>query len=104
MVLGRRRDGDETGGRPTGPRARTLVDLPNHALLDGGRIVGLWEFDVDSRSIMWATFDGTREKARAKAVEETEGRVRDELGDARSFSLDSPKSRAGRFAALRNLG
>jgi len=27
--------------------------------------------------------------------------VRDELGDARSFSLDSPKSREPRIAALR---
>ena len=81
----------------------SLVDLPNHAILDRGRVIGLWEFDVDSRSIVWATFNGKRDKALTAAVEETEVWVRDELGDARSFSLDSPKSRAGRIAALRNL-
>ncbi|MFJ4191386.1 hypothetical protein [Kitasatospora sp. NPDC089509] len=31
----------------------------------------------------------------------TEAFVRDELGDARGFSLDSPKSRAPKIAALR---
>ena len=81
----------------------TLVDLPSHAILDRGRLIGLWEFDVDSGAIVWATFDGKRDKTLASAVEETETWVREELGDARSFSLDSPKSRAGRIAALREL-
>ena len=81
----------------------TLVDLPSHAILDRGRLIGLWEFDVDSGAIVWATFDGKRNKTLASAVEETETWVREELGDARSFSLDSPKSRAGRIAALREL-
>jgi hypothetical protein len=31
----------------------------------------------------------------------TEAFVRDELGDARTFSLDSPASRGGRLEALR---
>ncbi|MDF2773323.1 MAG: hypothetical protein K0S86_2818 [Geminicoccaceae bacterium] len=79
----------------------TLVDLPSHAILDRGRLIGLWEFDVDTESIVWATFDGKRDKALASVVEETETWVREELGDARSFSLDSPKSRASRIAALR---
>ena len=34
----------------------------------------------------------------------TEAFVRDELGDARSFSLDSIKSRLPRLAALRSAG
>jgi len=36
-------------------------------------------------------------------VQRTERFVRDQLGDARSFSLDSPESRAPRIAALREL-
>jgi hypothetical protein len=40
----------------------------------------------------------------ARAVAHTEAYVRDQLGDARSFSLDSPKSRAPRLAALRSVG
>jgi hypothetical protein len=34
----------------------------------------------------------------------TETFVRDQLGDARSFSLDSPESRGPRIAALKKLG
>ena len=39
-----------------------LVDLPSHAILDRGQIVGLWEFDVESSSIVWATFSGKKDK------------------------------------------
>lgn len=38
------------------------------------------------------------------AVKTTEAFVREQIGDARSFSLDSPKSRAPRIAALRRAG
>lgn len=80
----------------------SISDLPGHAILDRGRLVGLWEYDVDSRSIVHATF-GVKDKALEAAVKETEAYVRDELGDARSFSLDSPKSRAPKIAALRKM-
>jgi hypothetical protein len=81
-----------------------LVDLPSHAILDRGQIVGLWEFDVDSGSIAWATFGRKKDKALLAAVEETEAFVRDQLGDARAFSLDSPKSRTARVQSLRAMG
>ena len=80
-----------------------LADLPSHAILDRGQIVGLWEFDQSAGSIVWATFRRRKDKALAAAVEETEAFVRDQLGDARSFSLDSPKSRAARLESLRAL-
>ena len=38
-----------------------------------------------------------------KAVREMEAYVRDDLGDARSFSLDSPKSRVPRIESLRKM-
>jgi hypothetical protein len=79
-----------------------LSDLPSHAILDRGRLVGLWEFDIDTQSIVCATF-GVRDKALDAVIRETERYVRDDLGDARSFSLDSPKSRVPRIEALRKL-
>jgi hypothetical protein len=79
------------------------VDLPSHAILDRGQLIGLWEFDVDSNSIVWATFSDKKDKALEAAIEETQSYVRDQLGDARSYSLDSPKSRAARVASLRKL-
>lgn len=77
-----------------------LADLPNHAILDRGRVVGLWEYDTSTNSIAWMAFV-KKNKALLDAVARTEQFVREQLGDARSFSLDSPRSRAPRVEALR---
>ena len=77
-----------------------IADLPSHAILDRGRVVGLWEYDTATESIAWTAFV-KKDKALEAAVASTEQYVRQQLGDARSFSLDSPKSRAPRVAALR---
>jgi Winged helix DNA-binding domain len=77
-----------------------LSDLPSHAIVDRGRLVGLWEYDQPTESIAWVPFV-KKDKALQEAVTRTEDYVRNQLGDARSFSLDSPKSRAPRIAALR---
>ena len=78
-----------------------LSDLPSHAILDRGRLIGLWEFDTETASIVYALFGGKPDPALRAKITETEAFVRDQLGDARSFSLDSPKSRMPRIAALR---
>ncbi len=80
-----------------------ITDLPSHAIFDRGRLAGLWEYDVEAGTIAWATF-GAKEKALSGEVKRTEQYVREQLGDARSFSLDSPKSRAPRIEALRKAG
>lgn len=77
-----------------------LSDLPNHAIFDRGRLVGLWEYDPATESIAWTSFVPAS-AALKKAIAQTEEFVRAQLGDARSFSLDSPKSRAPKIAALR---
>jgi hypothetical protein len=76
------------------------VGYPSNAILDRGRVVGVWEYDLDTESIAWHVFV-QRNKDLQKAVARTEEYVRKELGDARSFSLDSPKSRAPRIQAIR---
>ena len=77
-----------------------LADLPSHGIFDRGRLIGLWEYDTTAESVAWASFIAANRDL-AGAVKETEEYVRSELGDARSFSLDSPKSRAPRVEALR---
>ncbi|MFN7997927.1 MAG: crosslink repair DNA glycosylase YcaQ family protein [Bryobacteraceae bacterium] len=77
-----------------------LMDLPSHAILDRGRVVGIWEFDPEAQRIVWLPFV-RKSKDLEKAVVRSEEYVRDQLGDARSFSLDSPKSRVPRLQALR---
>jgi hypothetical protein len=77
-----------------------LSDLPSHGIFDRGRLVGLWEYDTATESIAWTAFI-PKNRDLTKAVEATEEYVRSGLGDARSFSLDSPKSRVPRLEALR---
>lgn len=88
----------EKGLRPLGG----LSDLPSHAILDRGRLIGLWEFDAAAGEIVWMSFvkPDSALKAEVRRVEEF---VCAQLGDARAFSLDSPKSRAPRIEALRRL-
>ena len=48
-----------------------VMDLPNHAIVDRGRLVGLWEFDTSSQSIVWSSFV-PKNAALKKVVERTE--------------------------------
>ena len=81
--------------------ARGLIsDMPSHAIVDRGRIVGWWEFDPATGTIAWMAFIKP-DAALQDAVNRTEAFIRDDLGDARSFSLDSPKLRAPKIEALR---
>lgn len=83
----------------TGAQVSTVLDLPHHAVVDRGRLIGVWDYDVDAAAIVCKVWDepaGTRE-----ALAEATRFVRDDLGDARAFSLDSPQSRGERLAALR---
>jgi hypothetical protein len=77
-----------------------LTDLPSHGIFDRGRLIGLWEYDVPGESVVWTAFIPP-DAALKKAVSRMEEFVRTQLGDAKSFSLDSPKSRAPRVEALR---
>jgi hypothetical protein len=80
--------------------SRGVRDLPSHAILDRGCLAGLWEFDTATNSIVWISYEKA-DAALKKAVAITEEYVRNDLGDARSFSLDSPKSRIPRIKELR---
>ena len=89
---------------PDDPQSEFLTgsgpELPSHAIVERGRLVGLWEYDPAAESIAWVPFV-KKDKALQEAVTRTENFVREQLGDARSFSLDSPKSRVPRIQALR---
>jgi len=95
-----RRDLSTIADAPDLKRMVSEPDVRSHAIFDRGRLVGLWEYDPETESIAWASFIG-KNKEMERAVARTEEYVRTQLGDARSFSLDSPKSRAPRIQALR---
>ncbi len=79
-----------------------IMELVNHGIVDRGRIVGLWEFDPFAQVIVWRSFGPANSALRA-CIERTEALIRQELGDARSFSLDSPQSRQPKLAFLRQF-
>ncbi|HXO43688.1 MAG TPA: crosslink repair DNA glycosylase YcaQ family protein, partial [Thermoanaerobaculia bacterium] len=84
-----------------GPVALASLDyLPNHAILDRGRLIGLWEYDPAPGEIVWTCFIRP-DAALRQQVRATEQFIRNDLADMRSFSLDSPKSRQPRLEQLR---
>lgn len=80
----------------------SLQDMANHAILDRGRLIGLWEYDSIANEVVWTSFTPP-DQALKTTIAETETFIRDQLGDARSFSLDSPESRKPKIEALRSL-
>ena len=76
-----------------------LSDLPHHAILDRGRLVGFWEWDGLAGRMITKTFQPATAAIRA-AIERTTAYILSDLGDVRSFSLDSPESRTERIQAL----
>jgi hypothetical protein len=111
LVLLRRNSGEmfaepDTGRKVLGgtlaPQA-DLPDLPDHPILDRGRIIGLWQYDPGrARIAHWLVDPPT--PAVTQRIAEVEAWIRDELGDFRSFSLDSPASRQDRIDALDAAG
>jgi hypothetical protein len=79
------------------------ADLPTPIIVDRGRIVGVWEYDPGREQIAWFPFLAKNAELEA-AVRRTGTFIREELGDARGFSLDSPQARAPRIAAIRAAG
>jgi hypothetical protein len=81
-----------------------VADAPHHLILDRGRLIGFWDYDPAAEHIVWKSFYppmGTKPTALEESVNRTTDYVREQLGDARSFSLDSPQSRVARLSALR---
>jgi hypothetical protein len=79
-----------------------LVDLPYHPIVDRGRLVGLWDWDGVKGKLVWKLLGKAPalEKAVAKEGEALSAYVTKQLGDVRSFSLDSPERRGERIDAL----
>ncbi|MBM7783638.1 DNA glycosylase AlkZ-like family protein [Tenggerimyces flavus] len=76
------------------------ADPESFVIVDRGEIVGVWEYDFAARKIVYRAFVAEDTQLR-KAIKATETYVRDQLGDARSYSLDSPESRQLRLEVLR---
>ncbi|MDQ1622236.1 MAG: hypothetical protein QOH19_654 [Actinomycetota bacterium] len=104
LVLQRRNSADmfaeaDRGRKVLGTNLALQADLPDHPIFDRGRIVGLWQYDPGQERIAHWLFDGPT-PAVTRRIAEVEAWIREDLGDFRSFSLDSPASRQQRIDAL----
>ena len=75
------------------------ADLPDHPILDRGRIIGLWQYEPAKERIVAWLFHGPT-PAVTQRIAEVEAWIREDLGDFRAFSLDSPATRQKRIDAL----
>ena len=80
-------------------RLALQADLPDHPIVDRGRIIGLWQYDPGEERIAHWLFDAPTQ-AVVHRIKDVEAFIREDLGDFRSFSLDSPSSRQQRIDAL----
>ncbi|MCV9995895.1 winged helix DNA-binding domain-containing protein [Paeniglutamicibacter sp. ZC-3] len=78
------------------------ADLSDHPIVDRGRIIGLWQYAPEETRIAWWTFEPASAGVRSR-ISQVEAWITEDLGDFRSFSLDSPKSRAKNIARLDQL-
>jgi hypothetical protein len=62
----------------------------------------LWEFEQHTGTLVYALFVPLNDALEAE-IKRTETFIRDQLGDCRSFSLDSPKSRQEAIDQLRMM-
>jgi hypothetical protein len=88
----------EKGSRPVS----TVFDMEHHLIVESGRLIGVWEWDGVRGELAWATFRAPSSDVRAEA-RRFQSWVAENLGDVRSFSLDSPASRGDRVAAVRAM-
>ncbi|HEX8704303.1 MAG TPA: crosslink repair DNA glycosylase YcaQ family protein [Myxococcaceae bacterium] len=79
-------------GTTKGGTLGDVTHLSARTLFDGDRLVGFWEYDPSAESIVFNTFDPLPPKRKRAAQELADSLatfLKDDLGHARSFSLDT---------------
>jgi len=88
-------------------KAADEESLHHHAIIAGGRLAGVWEYEPGEGRVVYGLFGaltaaGQRKlAARAGELEEF---IRAELGDLKFYSMDTEHNRKQRIAALRDSG
>jgi hypothetical protein len=79
-------------GNTKGTTIGDVKHISARTLFDADRMVGFWEFDPSSGKVVFATFDPLppkRKKAVQEVAEDVATFLKEDLGHARSFSLDT---------------
>jgi len=84
-------------------RIGDVDNLNHHAILSGGDVVGVWEYDPEAETVvtrLWEADAKVRPQV-ADAAAETTRFIRSQLGDAKLSAVDPPDKRASRLAFCR---
>lgn len=84
-------------------RMADVDSLNHHAILSGGDVVGVWEYDSRVETVLtrlWDADAGLRRRV-ADAAAETARFIRQQIGDAKLSAVDPPAKRAKRLAFCR---
>jgi hypothetical protein len=87
-------------------RQARIIDvdrLDHHAVLSGGELVGVWEYDPKTETVVtrvWHTDRRVKERV-AEAALDTGRFIREQLGDAKLTAVDPPWARKRRLAFCR---
>lgn len=97
--------------RSWGPGPATTLGAARHlatrCVLRGDRLVAFWEYDAPAGSVVVAPFDADDRATRAALREPAAALARfiaEEIGHARSFSLETDEDVQARVFALRSVG
>ena len=84
-------------------RIADVKRLHHHTIVSGGEIVGVWEYDPKTETVLtrlWNADAGLRRRV-ADAADGTARFIREQLGDAKISAVDPPPRRARRLAFCR---
>jgi hypothetical protein len=93
-------------GQTKGTTLGDAKHISMRALLDGDRLAGMWEYDPDAGEVVFGTWDPLPRARRdaALALAKDVGRfLREEIGHAKSFSLDTVDGVHERAAIVKAL-
>jgi hypothetical protein len=82
---------------------REVSVMHNHAIVAGGELVGVWEYDPAAERVVtrvWYADKGLGARV-AAAADDTRRFIREHIGDARISAVDPPERRARRIAFCR---
>ncbi len=79
-----------------------LHAIHNHAIVESGRLIGVWDYDPETREVVWATF-GAAPKGLAGEVAALKETIEREYGRVRIYHADRGAALKGRLAAIRKM-
>ena len=83
-------------------RIADVRSLNHHTILHGAELVGVWEYDRETESVvtrLWSADARLRQRV-AEAAADTQDFIRQQLGDARLSAVDDPPAKRARRLAF----